>query len=76
MRVSIPKGYHAPIERLMAQLQTDDPALAVIHIVGCWLASGGCPGQAIGSTSEVSPTGEKTAAADDLDDIIDWSVQL
>lgn len=54
MRVSIPKGYRAPIEKLMSQLQTDDPALAVTHVIGCWLASNGCPGAAIPSNSSSS----------------------
>jgi hypothetical protein len=53
MRISIQKGYHAPVQRLMRQLQTDDPALAVHHIIGCWLAAGSCP---------VSPTAAPASA--------------
>lgn len=69
MRVSIPKGYRAPIEKLMQQLQTDDPALAVNHIVGCWLASNGCPGAAISSNSSSS---QPIAPADEYADITEW----
>jgi len=47
MRVSIERGYHAPIQELMGRLQTSDPKLAVHHIIGCWLASNGCSGHAI-----------------------------
>jgi len=41
MRVSIEKGYHSPIQELMEKLQTDDPKLAVHHIIGCWIAANG-----------------------------------
>ena len=47
MRVSIEKGYHSPIQELMERLQTDDPKLAVHHIIGCWIAANSKPAQAI-----------------------------
>lgn len=40
MRINIERGYQPAIERLMDQLQTDDPKMAVHHIIGCWLISG------------------------------------
>lgn len=67
MRVSIPKGFHSPIQRLMQQLQTDDPALAVTHIVGCWLASNGCPGSSITQQPAAVPLD-----ADEFSDVIEF----
>jgi hypothetical protein len=69
MRVSIEKGYHAPIQKLMGQLQTDDPKLAVHHIIGCWLAANGCSGHSVAaSIATVQP-----ASDDEFDIIPDWS---
>ena len=47
MRVSIERGYHAPIQELLGRLQRSDPKLAVHHIIGCWLASNSCLGHAV-----------------------------
>lgn len=68
MRVSIPKGYRVPIEKLMSQLQTDDPALAVNHIVGCWIAAGGCPGHGVAAAPNVA----NQSTADEFADIIEY----
>ena len=69
MRVSIPKGFHPPVQKLMQQLQTDDPTLAVNHIIGCWLASNGCPGRAIDSTPQAVAV---PPSADEFADIIEF----
>lgn len=54
MHISIDQGFHAPIERLMQQLQTDDPKLAVQHIIGCWLIAQGAAPQPALPTDEPS----------------------
>jgi hypothetical protein len=54
----------------MQQLQTDDPALAVNHVIGCWLASNGCPGHAIALYRQASPS--VSPAADEFADIIEF----
>ena len=64
MRVTIERGYHAPIQQLMEQLQTDDPKLAVHHIIGCWLSSRGCPGHSVASVPS-SPAPVPTIPPDD-----------
>jgi len=69
MRISVPKGYRPAIEKLMSQLQTDDPALAVNHVIGCWLASNGCPGQAIAAST--SPE-HHHSSSDEFADIIEF----
>lgn len=68
MRVSIERGYHAPIEKLMSQLQTDDPKLAVHHIIGCWIAAGGCPGHAVAAV----PSVVAQPNSDEFADIIEY----
>lgn len=73
MRVSIPKGFHAPVQKLMQQLQTNDPALAVNHIIGCWLAAGGCPGT---TSPTASSSGQSSIAlGDDFDSILEVSLE-
>jgi hypothetical protein len=72
MRVSIPKGFHQPIQKLMQQLQTDDPALAVNHVIGCWLASNGCPGHAIATSTSSVHQPSVSPAADEFADIIEF----
>ena len=67
MRVSIERGYHAPIQELMGRLQTSDPKLAVHHIIGCWFASNGCPGHAVTSAT---PSNQQSLQISD-DEFID-----
>jgi hypothetical protein len=72
MRITIEKGYQPRIKELMATLQTDDPKLAVHHIIGCWLAANGCSGHSVaagvGAIATVQP-----ASNDEFDIIPDWS---
>jgi hypothetical protein len=72
MRVSIERGFHAPIQQLMGQLQTDDPKLAIHHIIGCWLASNGCPGHAVASVPSSSAMLPTSTADDEFADIIEF----
>lgn len=65
MRVSIERGYHTPIKQLMGQLKTDDPKLAVHHIIGCWLASGGCPGAVLSPSASQPVANQQQLSADD-----------
>lgn len=72
MRVSIERGYHTAIQQLMGQLQTDDPKLAVHHIIGCWLTSHGCSGHAVAAVpSSPAPTSTNTPD-DEFADIIEF----
>ena len=68
MRVTIPAGYRAAVHKLMQQLQTDDPALAVNHILGCWFAANGCSGQAIEQPAPI----EQLDSDDDFAQITEW----
>ena len=72
MRISIPKGFHAPVQKLMQQLQTDDPALAVNHIIGCWLAANSCPSRAIAAATSAAHPPSLSATADEFADIIEF----
>ena len=72
MRISIPKGFHAPVQKLMQQLQTDDPALAVNHIIGCWLAANSCPSRAIAASTSTTHPPSLSPAADEFADIIEF----
>ena len=65
MRVSIPKGFHPSVQKLMAQLQTDDPALAVNHIIGSWIASNGSLGVSTPSEHNQEP---QKATENDFDE--------
>jgi hypothetical protein len=62
MRVTIDKGYRRAVEQLMSELQTEDPKLAIQHIIGCWL-SGGCSGQS---------TPKDSALTDEFSDAVEW----
>ncbi len=73
MRVSIEKGYHSPIQKLMGQLQTDDPKLAVHHIIGCWIAANGCPGHAIALTPNITVQQPAPSTDSEFADLTDWS---
>ncbi|MFE4108556.1 hypothetical protein [Almyronema epifaneia] len=67
MRVNIEKGYHSLIYELMEKLKTDDPKLAVHHIIGCWAMNQGCPGTQ--TASKVEPP----ESADEFSNLVDWS---
>ncbi|NET40084.1 MAG: hypothetical protein F6K19_50460 [Cyanothece sp. SIO1E1] len=43
MRVTIEKGFQPLIREVMGLLRTDDPKLAVNHIIGSWAAGQTCP---------------------------------
>lgn len=71
MRVSIERGYHHHVKAVMDQLKTDDPKLAIHHIIGCWVASQGCSG--IGTQSRTAaPTSPKVIDETDFDLLTDW----
>jgi len=72
MRVSIEKGYHPPIQKLMKQLQTDDPKLAVHHIIGCWIATKDLSVQAIAPTLTTGASQAPLLTGDELDSLADW----
>ena len=73
MRVSIEKGYHSPIQKLMEQLQTDDHKLAVHHIIGCWIAASGCSGHAISSGPSITVQQPVPSTDSEFADLTDWS---
>ena len=68
MRVSIERGYQPAIEKLMSQLETDDPKLAVHHIIGCWISSRGDTVQP-SNAPEQSPS---SVSVDDFEGLIKW----
>jgi len=72
MRVSIEKGYHPSIQKLMEQLQTDDPKLAVHHIIGCWIAAKDLSTQAIAPTLATGTNQAPLLTGDELDSLADW----
>jgi len=55
MRVSISKGYQDYIKALMEKLQTDDPKLAIEHIIGSWIEVNSKPAQAIAPAPKSPP---------------------
>ncbi len=63
MRVTIDKGYRRAVEQVMSDLQTEDPKLAIQHIIGCWLA-GGCAGK--------EQPRKDARLPDDFSDAIEW----
>lgn len=72
MRVSIEKGYHLPIQKLMEQLQTDDPRLAVHHIIGCWIAAKDLSTQAIAPTLTTGASQAPLLTGEELNSLADW----
>jgi len=72
MRVSIEKGYHPSIQKLMEQLQTDDPKLAVHHIIGCWIATKDLSTQAIAPTLVTGTNQAPLLTGDELANLADW----
>jgi len=72
MRVSISKGYQSYIEELMGRLKTDDPKLAVEHIIGCWIAAMDLPTQAIAPTLTTGASQAPLLTGDELDSLADW----
>lgn len=73
MRVSIERGYQPAIKELMRQLRTDDPKLAVHHVIGCWFASNGCPGHAVASIPTATEPLPSQLPTDEFSDITEWA---
>lgn len=69
MRITIEKGYQPLVQEVMARIRTEDPKIAVYHIIGCWAASG-CQG-----ITPSQQTAQTVAGTDsqDFDSIADWS---
>ncbi|NET39248.1 MAG: hypothetical protein F6K19_45965 [Cyanothece sp. SIO1E1] len=53
----------------MRTIQTDDPKLAVHHIIGSWAAGQTCPGAQVSPSLQVN----QEVINDDIDALVDWS---
>ena len=69
MRITIEKGYQPLVQEVMARIRTEDPKIAVYHIIGCWAASG-CQGI---TAAEPTASTVTESALDEFDSIADWS---
>ncbi|NET36884.1 MAG: hypothetical protein F6K19_33465 [Cyanothece sp. SIO1E1] len=67
MRVTIEKGFQPLIREVMAIIRTDDPKLAVNHIIGSWAAGQTCPGLQKNELGQLQVPPE-----DEFDAIADW----
>ncbi|NEQ33188.1 MAG: hypothetical protein F6K04_19685 [Leptolyngbya sp. SIO4C5] len=74
MRVSIEKGFQPLVREVMEQIRTEDPKLAVHHIIGCWSANQGCPGlhNAAAPAAATQPP-PPAAIEEEFAAIADWS---
>ena len=70
MRITIEKGYQPLVQEVMARIRTEDPKIAVYHIIGCWAASG-CQGMTAEQATSSSTVTE--SGLDEFDSIADWS---
>ena len=69
MRITIEKGYQPLVQEVMARIRTEDPKIAVYHIIGCWAASG-CQGM---TTDQPTSSTVTESGLDEFDSIADWS---
>lgn len=67
MRVSIERGFQPLVKQVMSQIQTDDPKLAINHIIGSWAAGQQGPGVSAAPPAAPPPPADEFAA------LADWS---
>ncbi|HEY9879614.1 MAG TPA: hypothetical protein V6D29_14245 [Leptolyngbyaceae cyanobacterium] len=72
MRVSIERGYQHHVQAVMEKLKTDDPKLAIHHIIGCWVTNQGCGGLHTNPQTS-TPTAQTAINEDNFSAIADWS---
>ena len=69
MRITIDKGFQPLIREVMAQIHTDDPRLALNHIISTWAASQHAnhqPALSLPQTQAAEPN-------DEFSQLTDWS---